>query len=340
MNISITKKIIFIVLVIALFPFSVSGKDKLPFIETNHIFLPIISGGNTVIDPRFGINNMITNDIETIGFSTNDRYTFDWKNYPENIDISAYRLTPANRKEEGKLWCLTAYKLAGRMDYCSNEIANNDGWIDEKGFKQFILDNPNKIWIIGNEPLWSGDRLSYLEQARWHHAAYYFIKSNDPSAIVGMYGMSSKVMEKLYTFQFWKEYKTLYHEPTPTDFIAFHYYPPRGERWSLEHAINFLTETVNWLNYNNGTNWVGPKNYWLTEIGLRAWEMPIGEEDALLYMTTIITWLKTNNIGISQWAWWPSSSSNWEENTKLIKNGIPRQGKYIEIMGKRFLYKE
>ena len=294
------------------------------------VYLPIIANGSPP-DSRFGVNGVST-DSQTLGFPVHDRYVLSWPEYPLSDDeadqMSVYRIDHADRgmSRNVSTWCLTTFKIAGRPNYCDD--TTNEGWVDEPGFRQFILSHPGKTWIVGNEPITpipAGMRSILPEEyATWYHTAYYFIKGIDPSAKVGMYGMCMAPIEREFTMQVWSAYRELYGETFPTDFIAMHRgtMPNEWTSYGLQGEIDLHTERVSWFDARRGIDWAGPREYWLTEYGMPARRTPIGEAMALEYMLEVTTWLKSQS-DLTQWAWWPSGSQYWEENTRLVEDGKP-----------------
>ena len=293
--------------------------------------LPLIYG--KPIDHRFQINGVSVLDAEILGFPNNDRYVLVWQVYPPNDsnydEMTAYRTSISSNAI--KLWCLTAYTLIGYEDYCANPggdpvISTRNGWIDETGLREFISSHHGKIWQIGNEPFTkrpAGEMgITPGEYTIWYRDAYTLIKSIDPTAQVGFYGMGMFDAERDFLLQFLNRYLALYHEPAKSDFMAIHHGAFPGQ-WTPQGEISLVTEKINWLEGYRGILWSGPRNYWITEYGMPAYLVPIPENEAIQYMLALTGWFKTNDIGITGWGWWPSSSKLWPENTRLVNRGKP-----------------
>lgn len=322
------KEHILLIVFISLSVLSINPVNARTNNDQQIIYLPIIAGGNQPIpDPRFGINNLSANDVNALGF-TGDRYIQQWNADYLNEKITAHVLLPANHNSS-YLWCLSTYRIAGHPNYCSTDsssiFVNEDGWVNEREFKQYVFSHPGEIWIIGNEPYIGDQRSHHLspnEMARWYRAARSFIKDIDPTALVSQYGMMVWEVSREFTLQFWAEYKAMYGEILPTDFIPFHLYGEPGE-WTIENQIKWYVSITQWLDKYRGIKWDGERDYRLTEFGLRIWSAPANEEETLMFMEQTISWLKNNQSGITEWAWWSVSSKEWEEHTKLIENGKP-----------------
>ncbi len=309
--------------------------------DQHKVFLPFIAVGNIYPDKRFGIANYSVADAASLGFYNDGRYISHQSQVPPDPNSSTFFVRPSSITSPKVRWCTVAYNIAGRPDRCANPdgsvIAAQDGWVDEDAFRNFLENHPGKAWIIGNEALCGepcGDGLNPNEYARWHRAAYTFIKSVDPSAKVSQWGTiglgdgnveGGGDPEKEFLLQFWGEYRRMYGEPLPSDFFPIHHYGWPGT-WTLELQVEAITAWVEWLDSHRGTEWVGPRDYWLTEYGMPAWRTPIEPEEAYRYMNEVTRWLMTNQIGISCWAWWPSSNVNWpDKSVRLLENGIPTE---------------
>ena len=271
-----------------------SGGAPVPY----KMSLPFVVNGNIqppMPDIRFGLNNVSEVEAATLGFSA-----------PTNND--RYRLN----------------------EYQGSVIRLMPGSIS--GFRAFVGARPGRAWIVGNEPA-NSNYMTPTQHAKWYHDTYYLIKSIDPTAKVAYYATTVRLREQPYMLEFWTEYKRLYRSPVPTDFIAFHYYPARGTQWSIDDMAADISRLIAFLDAHRGAEWDGPRLYWLTEFGLRAWEVPVSENDAMAFMSASIAWLK-GNPDIAMWAWWPSGRpTEWSENTSLIKDGAPTElGKlYLEL---------
>lgn len=309
------------------------------------IYLPVVAAGSPP-DPRFGLAEYTVAEMVSLGFPDDGRYVSQqWGGDPDERS-SAYFLRPASLDYSGT-WCLTAYRIAGRPDRCAdptgNTVAVADGWYDEAGMHAFVQGHTGRAWIVGNEALCGepcGDGLSPTEYARWHHAAYTSIKGLDPAARVGQWGTiglgdgnvaGGGGPEEQFLLDFWAAYQQMYGQPLPSDFFSVHHYAWPG--WELEVHTQALVDWIGWLETHRGTDWAGPRDYWLTEFGMPAWRTPIDTDEALRYMDAIIPWLMTHGgqYGISMWSWWPSCNVDWPDQcVNLIEGGMPT------LLGQRY----
>ncbi|MFC1504837.1 hypothetical protein ACFL6D_05420, partial [Spirochaetota bacterium] len=66
-------------------------------------------------------------------------------------------------------------------DHVNNVIGKSQE--DRDMFRDWILNNPGKTWIIGNEINWPGqDNLTTLQYAKMFKTYYDFIRTYDPTA--------------------------------------------------------------------------------------------------------------------------------------------------------------
>jgi hypothetical protein len=117
-----------------------------------------------------------------------------------------------------------------------NEIGVRNDW-DE--IAQAIEANPCSIWIIGNEPdiLWQ-DNTTPVRYAEIYHDAYFFIKENDPSALVAVAGVGQPTPLRLaYLDLVLETYLERYDAPMPVDIWTVHNFILREERDSWGVSI-------------------------------------------------------------------------------------------------------
>lgn len=271
-------------------------------------YLPLIVRQRRAIpDPRFGIAEHGLAQMLLLGFPDDGRYHSVQHAQPEKTDTVRF-LRPANR-DHPSTWLLGAYDTeAGR-------------WLDEQGFRRFVRAHDDMYYVAGNElgvqtPI--GDsNVGPSDYVRWYDAAWRLIKSENPTALVGPFapvGPSAKDRLRII----WDGYLALTGEKMPVDFFPIHHYARKD--WTLQGEIARITEWVDWLDsyQGRGWQWTGGPNYWLTEYSRPEWEGPKELADVLSFMGEFTTWLKTNPLGITGWAWWPSG-----KHTSLISGGWP-----------------
>lgn len=95
------------------------------------------------------------------------------------------------------------------------------------GLGALIDANPGALWLIGNEQDVSEvqDDMRPSVYARTYHTAYNFIKQRDPSAQVGIGGLSMMTPGRLqYLELVWDAYVGYFNQPMPVDVWTFHLY--------------------------------------------------------------------------------------------------------------------
>ncbi len=96
--------------------------------------------------------------------------------------------------------------------------------------------HPGSLWLVGSEievnfPE-SGDKTYPDDYAHAYRTAYNFIKERDPSAQVGIGGMSMATPGRLqYMEKVWDEYVSVYGEPIPVDVWNVHIYIFAERKW-------------------------------------------------------------------------------------------------------------
>ncbi len=102
------------------------------------------------------------------------------------------------------------------------------------GLGQLILENPGKLWIIGNEPDVANptqDNMMPEIYAVAYHDVYHFIKQIDPYAHVAFAGLSMMTPGRMqYMDIVWDTYLATYGYPIPVDVWNMHLYilPEKG----------------------------------------------------------------------------------------------------------------
>ncbi|MCA9942286.1 MAG: hypothetical protein H6656_14185 [Ardenticatenaceae bacterium] len=99
--------------------------------------------------------------------------------------------------------------------------------LTEGGLGAIVDASPGKLWLIGNEPDVADvqDDTYPAMYARIYHDVYEFIKDRDPSAQVGIAGLSMATPGRLqYLDIVWDTFLTKYGYPMPVDVWAIHIY--------------------------------------------------------------------------------------------------------------------
>lgn len=99
--------------------------------------------------------------------------------------------------------------------------------LTESGLGAIVDAAPGKLWLVGNEPDVSDvqDDTYPAMYARIYHDVYHFIKDRDPSAQVGIGGLSMATPGRLqYLDIVWNTYLASYKTPMPVDVWNIHIY--------------------------------------------------------------------------------------------------------------------
>lgn len=281
-------------------------------VAVSPVYLPLVLRARPAPDGRFGIAEHSLEEMLLLNFPDDGRYHSVQWTQPEKTDTVRF-LRPASR-DHHSTWLLGAYDTEAGV------------WVDEAGFRRFVREHDRMIYVVGNELLVGtpiGDSsVSPIQYARWYRDAWELIKVENPTALVGLFAPCGPV-SKNKLIDVWREYRVLTGHAMSVDFFPLHRYAMPG-KWTLEGEIAFMEGWIGWLNGHNPHDWQwtrGP-NYWLTEYGLPAWSDPVGQNDALRYMRAFTNWLKTNELGIEVFVWWPSGNMGWpNRDTWLVKDG-------------------
>lgn len=316
------KRLFFPLLLVGLVLFGyLSNRTMQADTPSHHYYFPLVLN-NYPPDIRFGVAQYGAAERAIIGLADGDLRRYQSQQWgPQEETNSAIFLRTAHRSHAPSRWCTGAYRFAGHIDYCADPTgatrATNTGWVNEARLCQWVKEHPRKAYIIGNEllcPEPCGDGVTATEYARWYADAWTLIKSCDPAARVSPFGPIGEGSKAILT-DVWSEYHALTGEPLPVDFFPIHHYAQPGFRLASE--IAYMERWIGWLNSHNPREWrwTGGPQYWLTEYGMPAWSMDIPEDEGLRYMREFTGWLKTNELDITSWAWWPHGE------LALVRNG-------------------
>lgn len=111
--------------------------------------------------------------------------------------------------------------------------------LTESDLGQVIRSMPGKLWLIGNEP-----DVQYVQDdtypdvyAHAYHEVYQYIKAQDPTAQVGIAGLSMLTPARLqYLDIVWNTYLAEYHHPMPVDVWNAHLYILPERRWGTTES--------------------------------------------------------------------------------------------------------
>lgn len=275
-------------------------------------YLPYVVKSPPCPDRRFGIAEHSLEEMLLLGFPNDGRYHSVQWTQPEKTDTVRF-LRPASR-DHASTWLLGTYDT------------ETGAWTNEVGFRRFVCEHDSVAYVVGNEllvPTPIGDsNVTPTQYARWYRDAWILIKAENPTALVGPFGPVGPV-SKSKLVDVWCEYQVLTGQVMPVDFFPLHHYTTAGA-WALESEVASVKEWIGWLDGHNPDDWCwveGP-DYWLTEYGFRAWAQPIEQDEALCYMEGFTGWLRTNDLGVEVFAWWPSGNAKWPgQGTWLVKDG-------------------
>jgi hypothetical protein len=285
-----------------------------PLTFQSPVYLPLVLK-HWPPDPRFGVAEHGAAEMDILGLpaSLHRYHSRYWK--PMEASNQAVFIRPAHFSYAPSRWCVGSYAIAGRPNYCTAQgeagIASTSGWVDIDAFNPWVLAHPGKVYIIGNEllcPEPCGSGVTAAEYAAWYADAWATIKALDPSARVAPYGPMGTQAARELAEDVWDAYITLTGGPMPADFYPIHWYP-WYPGYNHQAEVAGLEAHVAWFESHRGTKWNGPKDYWLTEYGRPTWEFEIPEQELLDFMEQFTTYLMTNEVGISHWAWWPHSEA-------------------------------
>lgn len=282
------------------------------------IYLPLVFKNHRASpDTRFGIAEHTPEQAGLLGLANAYFIAGHWR-LPATGDTAVF-LHPTERIHESNFLL------------CSWSVAD-DWFYDEAGCRAWIQAHRGMIYVIGNElssPAClggDGDWIDTIQYARWYREARILIKSEDPGALVAPYapvgGAGGLLMDV------WASHLEQFGTLLEADFYPVHHYCTPGD--DSAWCWTKLTHWIDWLEQHRGTCWDGPQDYWLTEWGLPAWSEPA--PNAIAIMEGITPRLQSNDIGISQHAWWPSCNSGWPDQcTSLI------QGEQVTELGATYL---
>ncbi len=148
-------------------------------------------------------------------------------------------------------------------------------------FQAWVIANPGRIWIIGNEPNGPAqDGLTPEQYARMFHTYYTFIKPLDPTARFAIAGLGGHAdLGALQVHISWYDqalasYHNQFGSAMPVDIWNCHPYTVTG-RLSPQTVLNdYIIPYHNYINTVEGGIYAD-RELWLTEFGVAVWSIPL-----------------------------------------------------------------
>lgn len=185
----------------------------------SQVYIPSITNIPTETNCRYGVNNrpgLPGNQWMTtigVGHYINFRADPVGQPVPEEIELIS-QIRVRQDREDGQF--ISSYTVEPPLT------------LQKGGLGEFILTNPGKLWIIGNEPDVANpvqDNMMPDMYAVAYHDIYYFIKQIDPYAHVAIAGLSMMTPARLqYLDIVWESYLQEYDELMPVDVWNLHLY--------------------------------------------------------------------------------------------------------------------
>ncbi len=199
--------------------------------------------------------------------------------------------------------------------YGYNELTDEIN--DPAQLQAWVLANPGKIWIIGNEPdIDPQDGLTKEQYVRMYKKYYDFIKPLDPTAkfCIGAITGGSTTAALNYTKSWYQDvlnlYKQTYGVRMPIDIWNIHSYCGPKQIEDPDKIINeFVIPFVNWCHTVEGGAYAGSP-VWITELPIGEWMGALSVENTIWFMQHYMPRLE--RAGIERFFWYVSS--DWDGN--------------------------
>lgn len=191
-------------------------------------------------------------------------------------------------------------------------------------FDQWVLANPGKIWIIGNEPdLGSQDGLTREQYAHMYKTYHDFISQRDPTArfCIGAITGGSTTAALNNTIAWYQyvlnHYQNTFGQPMPIDLWNIHSYCGPTQIENPDQPIqDFVTPFVNWCHtVDNGR--YADAEVWITELPVGEWMGALSEEWIIWFAQRYLPRLES--AGINRWFWFVSRDSGEWATVALVK---------------------
>lgn len=218
---------------------------------------------------------------------------YDWTPRENAVYITVRPYCPPRNCDGTKPWELSNYWF---WDATTRQIGHNAS--DRIKFREFVLRNKGKVWIIGNEPEdRSQDNLVAIEYAKMFHTYHTQVKQFDPTAKFAITSIAGVVhyrefpqMQTYYDAVF-SEYIQMYGVSLPFDYWNLHAY---YHGWLSTHPdtspemVNLVfSKIINpYLQYRQIAQEGLYKNKPIlaTEIGIAAKDLHLSSDQVIEYM--------------------------------------------------------
>lgn len=206
----------------------------------------------------------------------------------------------------------------------------NDAIHDPTATRQWVLANPGKVYLLGNEPnnsdLAAGDGMTPAQYAQFYHKYYEFIRPLDPTAkfaVGGAYGDPYSINNNT---QYWTnvltEYRTRYGVEMPIDIWNNHCYEAVG-RLDPDHIINdFFIPFRRFVDTVSGGIYAG-KEIWCTEFGVAMWSAPLSPDYMAEFVQQLCPRLEASGA-VNRFFWFIGDwEPPWTDSALLGATGQP-----------------
>lgn len=193
--------------------------------------------------------------------------------------------------------------------------------------EQYVLDNPGKVWIIGNEPnLSTQDDLTQEEYAAMYATYYDFITPLDPTARFAVGAVSSDAVTGHVdmAIDWWQNVIAIYKANTgaatmPVDVWNFHCYAPPYQRDVEDYMDIYVTPFTNWVRTVDGGVYAGAE-IWLTEFSIAYWRGPLNARWIEPWMHRVCLRLEASEV--DRWFWLLGPWDSWSPDGRQQQTAL------------------
>jgi hypothetical protein len=269
------------------------------------------------------------------GLAGANPYCISGSDWSENDVLSAIGMPP---ESEGYHWGQALPSVLPQMCRpCKTFITtcrfnsyheDTDTFEDQAALQQYVLDNPGKVWIIGNEPnLASQDGLTREQYAAMYSKYYHFIKPLDPAARFAVGAVSGDAVPGHVdmAIEWWEGVMSIYKANTgeatmPVDVWNYHCYAPPWQRDVEDYMDIYVTPFTNWVRTVEGGAYSGAE-IWVTEFSIAYWRGPLNARWIEPWMHRVC--LRLEQSEVSRWFWLLGPWDTWsvdgrQQQTALI----------------------